>query len=238
MVNVYGSIQQMIKSSPSTPLKVDPATDHPPINRSAVARWSSTLCNRFSALLFDLDGTLVDSMPVHYQAYRTVFRRHGIELKYHDFLLQVGAPARQAIPQFLNSAGHNGYLHGKIESLHLEKKKIFRILVKRAPLSPLPAAAFLSQRKGKKIALVSSGNRAGVLTIIEKMGWGGIFDAVISGDDVQNGKPHPEPYLRAAKLLDVKPCDCLVFEDTRDGVEAARAAGMRVVDVGEWAADE
>lgn len=186
----------------------------------------------FEALLFDLDGTLVDTMPLHYQAYAKVLTTYGLVLTEAAYMAAIGAPARVAIPQFIASAGGVAVSSKTIAAIHASKKDAFAAILHDEEPRSLPAAGLLQRvRARRRCGLVSSGNRAGVAAIIDKMGWNGWFAAVVTGDDVALGKPHPDPFLEAARLLDVAPASCLVFEDTADGLEAARRAGMRAIDV-------
>ena len=82
-----------------------------------------------------------------------------------------------------------------------------------------------------KVALCSSGSRPGIELILERLVWRSLFDVVVTGEDVAAGKPAPDLFLVAAERLGVAPAGCFVFEDTDDGVAAARAAGMEVFDV-------
>lgn len=184
------------------------------------------------AFLFDLDGTLVDTMPLHFAAYAEVFAERGLRLEQSVYMSLIGAPARQAIPRFLAACGEANTTEQDVSLIHGQKKDSFdRILKKQAPIR-LPAADLLDRAQGRKrCALVSSGNRRGVEAIINRMGWDGRFEAVITGDDVIAGKPSPEPFESAARALGYYPADCLAFEDTADGMASARAAGMEVVDV-------
>jgi HAD superfamily hydrolase (TIGR01509 family) len=187
---------------------------------------------QYDALLFDLDGTLVDTMPLHYQAYAEVLAQRGLRITEADFMSAIGEPARKAIPRFLKLAGIKTIAASEIASIHEEKKQVFMRSLKTARLIPLEAASLLMAAKGRrKIGLVSSGNRLGVIALINAMKWDRIFDVIISGDDVTKGKPDPEPYLAAAAFVGVGPKNCLVLEDTKSGLEAGAAAGMTVLDV-------
>jgi|SRR5579863_6465636 len=195
--------------------------------------------DKFQALLFDLDGTLIDTMPLHYRAYAEVLARRGLTLSETAFMSTIGAPAREAIPRFLEAAGMIGVPADEVAAIHVDKKMAFERFVSEGGIVPLAAARVLESVRGrKKLALVSSGNRAGVTALLLAMRWTDVFDAVISGDDVSRGKPDPEPYLAAAAALDVAPADCLVLEDTEAGLTSGRAAGMTVLDVAELAAFE
>lgn len=188
---------------------------------------------RFKAVLFDLDGTLIDSMPLHYGAYREVFSERGWALEEAVFMSLVGAPARVAIGKFLDAVGGPSDDHDLIATLHAEKKAALqRTLDGGVDLTRLPAADLLERIPPEQpCALVSSGNRQGVTALIAAAGWSERFAVTVTGDDVQHGKPHPEPFRVAAERLAVAPADCVVFEDTEDGCRAAAAAGMTVYDV-------
>lgn len=185
----------------------------------------------FDAILFDLDGTLVDTMPLHYRAYSAAFRKRGYELGWETYMRLVGPPAREAIREFALAAGWHCDTND-INEVHAEKKTFFEEELRTSSPKILPAAELLESIAGsKRSALVSSGNRRGVTAILDALGWQRHFEVVITGDDVLNGKPDPEPYLRAAAALEVAPASCLVLEDTQDGLASARAAGMTAFDV-------
>ena len=187
----------------------------------------------YQAILFDLDGTLVDTMPLHYAAYAGALQSRGLTLDWVGFMNLIGPPAKDAIPLFVKSAGGNCDAL-EVAKIHNEKKVIFSRNLEEQVLKILPAARFLSEIKNWQLsALVTSGNRLGAKAILEKLNWAGRFDTVVTGDDVTCGKPDPEPFLLAAKRLNVLPARCIVFEDTIDGVVSARTAGMTVVNVTE-----
>lgn len=203
------------------------ATDAPSVGMLL----SAVQLHDFDALLFDLDGTLVDTMPLHHRAYAEVFATRGAELSLADYMASVGAPAREAIPLMALAAGMLPVTPDEMLAIHRDKKMAFaRILRTSAPQS-LAASKLLEAASQKKLALVSSGNRDGVLAILDTMGWTALFGAIVSGDDVVNGKPDPEPYLKAAEILGVAPARCLVLEDAEAGQASGRAAGMSVIDV-------
>lgn len=192
---------------------------------------TNSLIVEFDALMFDLDGTLVDTMPLHYAAYAEVMRTRGLHLREADYLTLVGPPAGEVIGLFVLAAGGDPALVDAVV-LHSEKKVAFeRMLAVRQPRR-LAAAAILDAARGSvRCALVSSGNRRGVTAILASMGWSNCFDAIITGDDVDNGKPDPEPYCRAAETLGVLPERCAALEDTPAGIASARDAGMTAFDV-------
>lgn len=203
-------------------------TDHLSFRREELAAF----VDQYEALLFDLDGTLVDTMPLHFRAYAEVLARRGLHLEEADFMAAIGEPARKAIPRFLLAAGARTVVDEDIAKIHEQKKQVFEGYLKNDSLLTLPAAVILDCARGRKrLGLVSSGNRAGVMQVISAMGWSDSFDIIVSGDDVANGKPHPESFLAAANSLQVAPPRCLVLEDTKAGLAAGAAAGMQVLDV-------
>ena len=192
---------------------------------------ANRLIDDFDAIMFDLDGTLVDTMPLHYEAYAEVMKARGLYLSQADYLALVGPPAGEVIGLFVAASGGDRTAVD-VTALHGEKKIAFeRILARRQP-TRLPAAAILDAARGNvRCALVSSGNRRGVTAILAALGWSDRFEAIVTGDDVENGKPHPEPYRRAAEMLGVPPARCVALEDTPAGIASARDAGMTALDV-------
>lgn len=180
------------------------------------------------AVLFDFDGTLVNTMPLHYEAYRNVFADMGVELTREDFFPNAGGKASETIPRFLHGR-HSPLTVSEIH--HLKKERIKTVFATEA-VEVLPTASLLSLFEGRtKLGLVSSGSREGIDILLERLGWTNLFDVIVSGDDILRSKPNPEPYILAVRKLDCDPKRVLVFEDTPDGMASARAAGMHAIDV-------
>lgn len=187
---------------------------------------------RFAAILADLDGTLVDTMPLQHLAYRRTFARYGGDLTRADYDAIVGGPARETIPKFIAAAGLDPAKLPPVPELHAEKKQALNAILAEGALEALPAAAILRHAFGRrKTAVVTSGNREGATAILKALGLFEGLDALVSGDDVVNGKPDPEPFLQAAQLVGAPPAECLVLEDHPAGIAAAEAAKMAVLDV-------
>jgi beta-phosphoglucomutase-like phosphatase (HAD superfamily) len=180
------------------------------------------------AVLFDLDGTLVDTMPLHFQAYRDVLAEIGIPLTFEHFMEVSGGAARETIPRLVGA--HRCDL--SVEDIHGRKVKRAEALFRDIRPQALPCALLLPLfAQSHPVGLVSSGSRKSVATTLEVMSWTSLFTTIVTGDDVARAKPAPDGYLKAAAALSVDPERCLVFEDMDDGVIAAEAAGMRVFDV-------
>ena len=186
---------------------------------------------RFDALLFDLDGTLVDTLPLHHRAYADVLAEHGLQLSFDQYRANGAAPGRVSIPRFLKATGADPAAFD-VGAIHAAKKARLAQLMERTAPPRLPAASLLTEHAGKQpLGLVTSAARAGAELILRSQGWSDLFQVVVTGDDVARGKPHPEPYLAAAAALRARPEACLVFEDAPEGIEAGLAAGATVVDV-------
>jgi beta-phosphoglucomutase len=179
------------------------------------------------AFLFDLDGVIVDSMPVHVRAWKEYLRRHGLpadelqERMHGRRNDEIVAAYWGALPPDENFA------HGAA------KEALFRELI--APVFErhlVPGAReFVREITGRAVGLGSNAERANIDFTLERAGLRECFAAIVDGHQVARAKPDPEIYLRLAQSFGVAPGECLVFEDSVAGVTAARAAGMRVVGV-------
>jgi HAD superfamily hydrolase (TIGR01509 family) len=180
------------------------------------------------AAIFDFDGTLVDSMPLHYEAYRRVLAAEGIDLARETFFGAVGGTAGEVIPRLL---GDRTCAVPPAE-LHRRKKAELTTLLDEGPVPVLGAAVLLEVLAGThRLAIASSGSRPGITQMLAGLGWTDLFEVVVTGEDVDHGKPAPDPFLLAAERLGVAPEECVALEDTDDGVASATAAGMLVLDV-------
>ncbi len=180
-----------------------------------------------TAVLFDLDGGLVDSEPIQLAVFRECLAEAGLEPAAEE--LERRAVRESATVAALLAEASLGGRAAAVDAAVLE-----RLLPRLAALRPLPGAAGAVARAraaGHAVAIVSSSRRAAVDA---KLGCGlaGAFDAVVSREDVARLKPAPDPFLRAAELLGVEPGRCAVVEDADKGLLAARAAGMTAVAVG------
>lgn len=194
---------------------------------------------RATAIMCDLDGTLVDTMHLHFQAYVKVFQAYGFHLTEEQFFAAVGGPATATIPKLIELMGADGTQLASPKEIHRRKKIEFRTQLRAQGARHLPALDMLKSLGGRKrLGLVTSGNRDGVREILKAIQFTGRFETVICGDDVSCGKPDPEPYRIAAAMMNVDPTECLVLEDTADGIRSGEDAGMRVIDVRSVSAQE
>lgn len=179
------------------------------------------------AFVFDLDGTLADTMPAHYAAWRKVLEPMGIPFPEEVFYGFGGVPTFKILE--ILSARHGVPMD--VRRVAETKEAFFSDGL--ADIRPVPEvmAICASWRGRKPMAIATGGYRQVVDRTLEVLGIGDWFGAVVTVDDVACGKPHPETFAMAAQKLGVAPARCLAFEDADPGIASAKAAGMRVVDV-------
>ncbi len=183
----------------------------------------------YKALIFDLDGTLVDSMPAHFKSWCRALEEHGKPGVFPEdvFYAMGGRPTRDIV-EIINGEQS---LDLDPERVALSKKNHFLDVLESVELIE-SVANFAKENRGKvPMAVASGGSRVVVEKTLQIVGISDWFDEVVSCDEVEKGKPEPDVFLEAASRLGVKPEDCVVFEDGRAGILAAMAAGMKVVTV-------
>jgi len=183
----------------------------------------------FAGYIFDLDGTLADTMPVHYRAWEDAMRNAGLKgrLDENYFYALGGVPSRQ-VAELLGR--HHGIALDP-ERVYRDKEDIFMASVQKLELiGPVVEFARAAGRT-HPLALASGGTRDVVASTLAKTGLAPLFPVVVTADDVEHGKPAPDMFLLAARLMGVPPGRCLVFEDGQPGIQAAEAAGMKWVHV-------
>ncbi len=180
------------------------------------------------AVLFDMDGVVIDNLPYHVDAWLLYCERHGIHLTREIFYKDLnGLNSKDTFEWLLKRE----ITREEIIEMEEEKEEIYRGFYKPF-LSPAPGLMdFLALLKanGIKTALGTSAGPGNIDFILDGLGIRAEFDAVIGGAEVTKGKPDPEIYLRAAGLVHVSPEDCWVIEDSLQGIEAGLSAGMKVV---------
>ena len=185
---------------------------------------------RDRAVLWDLDGTLVDSEEFHWLSWRDTMRAEGIELSYEQFLASFGQRNDRILSTWLGADVDPA----RMRRIGDEKEIEYRRLAETRGLTPLPGAGeWLATLRGAgwRQAIASSAPRLNVETMLRVLRLDGYLDAIVSAEDVTIGKPDPQVFLKAAEKLQVPPSHCIVVEDAGAGVEAARRAGMRSIGV-------
>ena len=179
------------------------------------------------ALIFDLDGTLVDNMQFHADAWAEWHGRHGLAFDRPDFFRHTTGRANAEI--FAQLCPHA--TAAELDVFAEEKEAIYRELYAphRRPHIGLAALLEAAKRDGLPLAVATSAPQINIDFTLNGIGLASRFAAVVNPRDGIRAKPHPDLFLEAARQLEVAPNDCLVFEDAPLGVEAARRAGMRCV---------
>ncbi len=178
------------------------------------------------AFIWDMDGVLVDSAAPHYESWRRVFASQGCDYGEDQFRSNFGMRDDQIIELVM------GNLPDKlVESIAEEKEHIYRDIVRSgARIFPGVLPLLRAMRKGQfHIALGTSAPMANVKAVLPQLGLSDYFPVAVCGEDVRKGKPDPEIYLLAAERLGADAAQCIVFEDSPHGVEAAKRAGMKCV---------
>ncbi len=178
-------------------------------------------------LIFDLDGTIADSMPVHFIAYRQILREYGISFTPEVFQTLAGIPVVETISRINQIYGSS---LPEMETGMLKEAAYEKNMHQIRPIAPV--VSLIRHQAGRLPMAVGTGGYTRLAwKTLEILGLKDYFDILVSSEDVSHPKPHPETFLRCAERMGVEPRFCQVFEDGLPGMEAARAAGMMVVDV-------
>jgi beta-phosphoglucomutase len=183
------------------------------------------------AVLWDLDGTLADSREYHWRAWKEAMGAEGLPLTEAQFLASFGQRNDAILGAWLGA----GADPVRIRRIGDAKEAFYRELVREEGITPLPGAAEWVRSlhaDGWRQAIASSAPRQNVEVMQEALGFEGLIEVLVAAEDVSEGKPDPEVFLRAAHRLGVPPDRCVVVEDAEAGIEAARRGAMASVGVG------
>jgi HAD superfamily hydrolase (TIGR01509 family) len=195
--------------------------------------WSffpRTVCYETSAvraLIFDCDGTLADTMPAHYRAWLEILRPFGITFAEDRFYAMGGMPTGKILEELFAEVGKVP----DVETLTKQKEAAF--IAKAAEIRPIEKVVEVARkaRGNLPMAVASGGHRHMVELTLRRIGILDWFPVLVTAEDTARHKPEPDVFLEAARQMGVSPAECVVYEDTDLGIEAARRAGMEWVDV-------
>jgi beta-phosphoglucomutase family hydrolase len=179
----------------------------------------------FRAYLFDCDGTVADSMPLHYNAWKKALAEYGCTYDEDLFYSWGGKPVRKIIADLNEIHG----LNMPVDELAENKEKLYHAQLPELQGIPEVIEHIEAQHGRIPFAVVSGSRRNSVLGSLTALGLLDKFDVLVCAEDYKHGKPAPDGFLLAAQKLGVPPEYCLVFEDTDLGIQAASAAGMKSV---------
>lgn len=183
--------------------------------------------DRAEGLIFDMDGTVIDSMPMHYTAWSAVADEYGLNFSRERFYQLGGVPTYETLVILSEESG----IEIDIPAAKLKKETHYKALLEQ--VSPIDEVVEIVHHyyKKKPMAIATGASFANAQRILTKLELFHLFDAIITADHVENHKPAPDVFLLAAEQLQCAPTSCVAFEDTDLGIEAIRAANMIPVDV-------
>jgi HAD superfamily hydrolase (TIGR01509 family) len=181
----------------------------------------------FKAYLFDCDGTIADSMPLHYVAWKRVLAGWNCELSEELFYAWGGMP----ITEIIATLNQRHRLNMPVEKVARQKEDFYLEILPQLRAVPEVVEHIEASHGRIPFAVVSGSTREAVVASLDTLKLLDRFDTLVCAGDYQRSKPHPEAFLMAASKLGIAPESCLVFEDTEMGIQAATAAGMASVKV-------
>jgi beta-phosphoglucomutase family hydrolase len=179
------------------------------------------------ALIFDCDGTLADTMPLHWRAWKAIAQRHHFQFPQERFYLLGGVPSQDIVKILAREQGL------ALDHLAVAREKETEYLPLLAQIEPINAVVGVARENFGKLpmAVASGGTLRIIEQVLERLGIRHLFNTIVTSEDVTNQKPAPDIFLEAARRLGVPPRFCRAYEDTDLGLQAIRAAGMEAVDV-------
>lgn len=181
----------------------------------------------FRAYLFDCDGTVADSMPLHYKAWRKALAEWNCTFPEDLFYSWGGKPVSKIVADLNEMQG----LQMPVEAVAARKEALYHDVLPELKGIPAVVEQVEKEYGKKRLAVVSGGRRKSVEGAMTVLGLLDKFDTLVCAEDYTHGKPAPDCFLIAAERLGIEPAQCLVFEDTQLGIDAATAAGMKHVRV-------
>ena len=181
-----------------------------------------------------MDGVLVDSAEAHRRAWQRLGDEVGTPFSTALFQETFGQRNASIIPVWLGASGMSGITSALVEELAERKETLYRTLVRQGEVRIYPGVSMLLadlRTCGARVAIASSGPRENVSLLVDVIGVRAAVDALVASEDVAEGKPHPEVFLKAAARLSVETGRCAVIEDSVHGIEAAKRGGMLAVAV-------
>jgi beta-phosphoglucomutase len=178
----------------------------------------------FKGAIFDVDGVIVDTAHIHHKSWEIVFKKYGINFSFRDFKSKVDGKPRAFGAKTVMPKASDGEILKICAAKQIEFEKILKTGKIKVFKTTVDFIKML-KKKGYKLAMASSSKNAA--PILKKVKVYGYFDAEVEGASLKRGKPHPDIFLLAAKRLELKPCECIVFEDAQIGIDAAVNAKIK-----------
>lgn len=183
-------------------------------------------------LIFDLDGTLADTMPYHFDGWKKACLKYGADIDPAFLRKHTGSPGWVIASEIIKKCG----LDGTVTIDQIVEEKLDQFYKVQPNVKPIKPVVDIVRKYYQKLpmAVGTGGHREAVIRTLELTGLKKYFNIIVTANDVDNFKPHPETFLKCAELMNVDPAHIEVFEDGDLGIEAARMAGMVATDVRSW----
>jgi beta-phosphoglucomutase len=189
--------------------------------------------NKIKAILFDMDGVLIEAKDWHYEALNEALKLFGSEISLHDHLVTFdGLPTKDKLNMLTSVGKLPKELHPIINKMK-QKHTMRMILNKCKPIFAHQYALSKLHSEGYKMAVCSNSIRKSVEVMIQQAGLDKYFEFYVSNEDVSKGKPDPEMYNKAISKMNLNPEECLILEDNENGIKAAKASGGHLLKIGE-----
>src|SRR6185312_1511565 len=187
------------------------------------------LSAHIKGLIFDCDGTLADTMPLHWRAWSLITQRHNLHFPQDRFYATGGVPSRDILKMLAQEQGRS------LDHIAVAHEKEEKYLETLSQIEPIHAVVEIAKENHGKIpmAVASGGSQKIICMVLDHLKIRHFFDAIVTNEMVQNQKPAPDIFLEAAKRIGIEPRFCRAYEDTELGLQAIRSAGMEAVDVRE-----
>jgi len=177
------------------------------------------------SVIFDMDGVITNTMPDHYRSWKTILGEEGLHVTYEDIYKREGQPGISSVRELSKEYQIN--IDGKRAAQILRKKEnLFKKIVKTRFITGARNFLKYLHRNDMRLALVTGTSRHELIQILPGF-YQDLFSVIVTGNDVKHGKPHPEPYLRSLKDLNIKPSEAVVIENAPFGIRSAKQAGIK-----------
>ncbi|MGA9139960.1 MAG: HAD family phosphatase [Methanocella sp.] len=195
-----------------------------------MAEHCMVFITRYRAALFDMDGVVTDTMPIHLKAWQEAFKPYGVEVEKMDVYLREGMQSRAMAGEIAREKGREPD-DEDLKKIVEEKGRIFdrEASVHARAYDGAAETLKMLRNNGLKTALVTGSRSESARKVLKAAGVEGLFDIMVTGDDTEKGKPDPEPYLKAIEKAGVNRLDCIVVENAPLGIKSAKAAGVDYV---------
>lgn len=188
---------------------------------------------RIKGYILDLDGVICDTAGFHFKAWSRLALEYGVNLDHLDHENLKGVDREASLRYILNKAGISPEAEMLERDMERKNQWYLDMVAGMSPADLFPGTLeFLKQARENNIRIALGSASKNARLVLQKLNIESMFDAIVDGSIVANGKPHPETFLKAASLLELNPEECIVFEDAPSGIQAALAAGCTVIGIG------